>query len=94
LGIRNIGEETAIDLAKYFGNLTKIKDAKLEDFDAISNIGPVVSKSVFEWLQEKENIKYLYDNVLVCQNRQKLKTVLCPYLSTLVLLRQLRLCAK
>jgi DNA ligase (NAD+) len=59
LGIRNIGEETAIDLAKHFGNINKIKIAKLEDFDAILNIGPVVSKSVYEWLQEKENIKFI-----------------------------------
>jgi len=59
LGIRNIGEETAIDLAKHFGNIEKIKNAKLEDFDSISNIGPIVSKSVFEWLQDKENIKFI-----------------------------------
>jgi len=59
LGIRNIGEETAIDLAKHFGSIEKIKTAKLEDFDSISNIGPVVSKSVFEWLQDKENTKFI-----------------------------------
>ena len=59
LGIRNIGEETAIDLAKYFGSINKIKTAKLEDFDLISNIGPVVSKSVYEWFQEKDNVKFV-----------------------------------
>ena len=59
LGIRNIGEETAIDLAKYFGNIKKIKEAKLEDFENILDIGPVVSKSIYEWFQEKENLKFL-----------------------------------
>ena len=59
LGIRNIGEETAIDLAKHFGTIKKIREAKLEDFDSILNIGPVVAKSVYEWLQEKDNLKYL-----------------------------------
>ena len=59
LGIRNIGEETAIDLAKHFGSIKKIKEAKLEDFDSIANIGPVVSRSVYEWFQEKENIKFV-----------------------------------
>jgi len=59
LGIRNIGEETAIDLAKNFGSIKKIKEAKLEDFDSISNIGPVVSRSVYEWLQDKESIKFV-----------------------------------
>ncbi|MCX6723585.1 MAG: NAD-dependent DNA ligase LigA [Candidatus Staskawiczbacteria bacterium] len=59
LGIRNIGEETAIDLAKHFGSIKKIREAKLEDFDSISDIGPVVSKSVYEWFANKENKKYL-----------------------------------
>jgi DNA ligase (NAD+) len=59
LGIRNIGEETAIDLAKHFSSIKKIKEAKLEDFDLIPNIGPVVSKSVYDWLQDKENIKFV-----------------------------------
>ena len=59
LGIRNIGEETARDLATHFGFLKKIKNAKLEDFDSILNIGPVVAKSVFEWFNNKENLKFL-----------------------------------
>src|SRR3989338_5031076 len=59
LGIRNIGEETAIDLAKYFGSIKKVKSAKLEDFDKILNIGPVVAKSVYKWFQEQDNLKFL-----------------------------------
>ena len=59
LGIRNIGEETAMDLAGHFGSIAKIKNAKLEDFDSILNIGPVVAKSVFEWFQKKNNLKFL-----------------------------------
>ena len=59
LGIRNIGEETAIDLAKHFGSISKIKTAKLEEFDSILDIGPVVAKSIYEWFQDKENIIFL-----------------------------------
>jgi len=59
LGVRNAGEETAIDLAKYFGSIKKIREAKLEDFDKILDIGPVVSKSIFEWFHEKDNLKFL-----------------------------------
>ena len=59
LGIRNIGEETAISLAKHFGNIKKIKNAKLADFEKISDIGPVVSKSIYEWFKEKDNLKLL-----------------------------------
>ena len=59
LGIRNVGEETAIDLAKNFGSVKKIREAKLEDFEKILDIGPVVSKSIFEWFHEKDNLKFL-----------------------------------
>jgi len=59
LGIRNVGEETAIDLAKHFGNISKIKKASLEDFEQISDIGPIVSKSIYEWLKERENLKFV-----------------------------------
>lgn len=59
LGIRNVGEETAIDLAKYFGNIKKLKEAKLEEIDAIKDVGPVVAKSIFEWFNDKENIKFV-----------------------------------
>ncbi len=59
LGIRNIGEETAIDLAKYFGSIKKISTAKLEDFEKILDIGPVVSKSVYEWFSDKANLKFV-----------------------------------
>jgi DNA ligase (NAD+) len=59
LGIRNVGEETAVDLAKKFESLEKIKKAKIEDLNLIADIGPVVSKSIFEWFSDKENLKFL-----------------------------------
>ncbi len=55
LGIRNIGEETAVDLARHFGSLKELQKAKLSDFDAIANIGPIVAESVYEWFNKKEN---------------------------------------
>jgi DNA ligase (NAD+) len=59
LGIRNVGEETSIDLAKHFGSIGKMKVAKIEDFDSILDIGPVVAKSIYEWFQDKANHKFL-----------------------------------
>ena len=59
LGIRNIGEQTAIDLAEHFGSIKKIKSAKFEDFDFIKDIGPVVAKSIYEWFQDENNIEFL-----------------------------------
>jgi DNA ligase (NAD+) len=59
LGVRNVGEETALDLANHFHSLQRIKNAKIENFDEILDVGPVVAKSIFEWFSDKENIKYL-----------------------------------
>jgi DNA ligase (NAD+) len=59
LGIRNIGEETAIDLANHFGSIKKMINAKLEDFDSISNIGPIVANSVYDWFGNKDNLIFL-----------------------------------
>lgn len=46
LGIRHVGEETAIDLARHFGSLLNILKAKKEDFLGVPGIGDVVARSV------------------------------------------------
>lgn len=59
LGIRNVGEQTAIDLAQKFGTINKIKNTEFEEIDAVSDIGPVVAKSIYEWFHDKANLKFL-----------------------------------
>ena len=59
LGIIHVGEQTAHDLADYFGSLEKISKANEEEINNIPNIGPVVSKSIYDYFQQKENIKFL-----------------------------------
>lgn len=59
LGIRHVGEETAFDIAKHFGNLEKIKKVSSEDLQKIQDVGPVVGKSIYGWFQKKENLKFL-----------------------------------
>jgi DNA ligase (NAD+) len=56
IGIRNVGESTAFDLAKYFKSLEKIKEATLEELEAVPDIGPTVSKSINEYFNSK--VKY------------------------------------
>ena len=41
----------------YFGTLSKLEAASFADLNAISNIGPVVAKSIYEWFQEQRNKK-------------------------------------
>lgn len=57
LGIRHVGEETAIDLANHFGSIEKLKKASFEEIDSIPDIGGVVAKSIYNWFREKENLK-------------------------------------
>ena len=59
LGILHVGEETAIDLANHFGSITKLRQASLQDLNAISNIGEVVAKSIYEWFGNEKNKKLL-----------------------------------
>src|SRR3989344_2255044 len=59
LGIRNVGEETAYDLSENFQNVGNLKKAKLEDFQKVKDIGPVVAKSIFDWFHQKRNIEFL-----------------------------------
>ena len=59
LGIRNVGEQTAVDLAKHFTSIEELKNASLENLTSISNIGPVVAKSIFQWFNDKHNIAFL-----------------------------------
>ena len=59
LGIRNVGEETAIDLTNHFHSINNIRKAKLEDLDSILNIGPIVAESIYEWFNDKNNVKFL-----------------------------------
>jgi DNA ligase (NAD+) len=59
LGIRHIGEETALDLAIHFNKIDKIRLASIEDFINIKNIGQKVANSVYEWFNNKNNQEFL-----------------------------------
>lgn len=55
LSIPNVGEETAEDLAGYFGTLERIENASEEELVGIYGIGEIVGRSVFAWFREHEN---------------------------------------
>ena len=59
LGIRNVGEETAIDLAENFSALDKIKNASLENLEQIKDVGPVVAQSIYDYFREPKNIRLI-----------------------------------
>jgi DNA ligase (NAD+) len=59
LGIRFVGEETAVDLAQIFGSVQKISEANRQELSAIQDIGPQVSNSVYNWFRETNNQKLI-----------------------------------
>jgi DNA ligase (NAD+) len=55
LGMRNVGEATAKDLAKHFGNLPALMQASLEELRNVNDVGPVVAESITNFFGEPHN---------------------------------------
>lgn len=57
LGIRNVGEATAKDLARHFGGIDAVMNASLEDLTAVPDVGPVVAQSIVDFFAEPHNVE-------------------------------------
>jgi len=55
LGIRNVGETTARDFARHFGDLEPLLAASEESLLQVTDVGPVVARSVRQFLDEAHN---------------------------------------
>jgi DNA ligase (NAD+) len=55
LGIRNVGEATAKDLARYFGTLDHIAAADAGALQEVPDVGPVVAESIAQFFAEPHN---------------------------------------
>ena len=55
LSIPQVGEETAYDLAEYFGILKNLQNASRGELESIEGVGEVVAESIHKWFREKEN---------------------------------------
>ena len=55
LGIRHVGEETATALAVHFGEAEALREASSAELEEIEGIGPVVSRSVVDYLGDPAN---------------------------------------
>ena len=55
LGIRNVGEATAKDLAQHFGSLDNLLAADVESLQQVHDVGPVVAQSIADFLAEAHN---------------------------------------
>ncbi len=59
LGIRNVGEATARDLAQHFGSLDKLIAATEADLLAVRDVGPIVAQSIVQFFAELHNLEVI-----------------------------------
>lgn len=55
LGIRNVGEATAKDLAQHFGSLEALMQADIASLMQVNDVGPVVAEAAYQFFTETHN---------------------------------------
>lgn len=66
LGIRNVGETTAKDLARFFGSLSNVQAADTAALQQVPDVGPIVAQSVFDFFRETHNVEVIADLLGSC----------------------------
>jgi DNA ligase (NAD+) len=61
LGIRNVGESTARDLANSIGDIQALMSADEEQLQQVPDVGPVVAQSIAHFFHEPHNRKVVND---------------------------------
>jgi DNA ligase (NAD+) len=63
LGIRNVGESTARDLAGHFGDLEPLARASEEQLLQVPDVGPIVARSIRQFFDERHNRQVIQELV-------------------------------
>ncbi|MGQ0286993.1 NAD-dependent DNA ligase LigA [Pasteurellaceae bacterium 22721_9_1] len=61
LGIREVGEATALNLANFFKNLTALQQADIEQLQAVPDVGQVVANHIYVFWREEHNLAVVND---------------------------------
>lgn len=61
LGIREVGESTALNLANHFKTLDALKAADLEELQQVPDVGEVVANRIFVFWREAHNVAVVED---------------------------------
>lgn len=61
IGISGIGEKNAKILAKKFMNIDNLMNASLVDLTNISDVGPILANSIYNFFRNEDNIKLIND---------------------------------
>jgi DNA ligase (NAD+) len=59
LGIRNVGEATARDLAQHFGALKPVIEASEEQLLEVADVGPIVAQCLRQFCSEPHNLEVI-----------------------------------
>ncbi len=59
LGIRNVGETTAKDMARHFGSLDNFIAADADRLQQVRDVGPIVAQSIVDFFAENNNINII-----------------------------------
>ena len=59
LGIREVGETTAMNLANEFKTLVAIENASYDDLLEVQDIGPIVAQHIIHFFQQADNLKVI-----------------------------------
>ena len=57
LGIRQVGETTAKDLARHFGAIDKLMGASIEQLLEVPDVGPIVAASIHTFFAQPHNVE-------------------------------------
>ena len=55
LGIRHVGTQTAIDLARHFESIDALSRATIDELKAVDGVGEVVAESIVAWFADEDN---------------------------------------
>lgn len=80
LSIPQVGEETAIDLAKQFKTLDVLTSAKYEELESLDGVGSIIARSIVDFFKTKEHKKMVknllklvtIEKVVISQKQGKL----------------------
>lgn len=61
LGIRDVGEATALNLANHFKNLDAVKQATIEQLQEVPDVGEVVANRIYVFWREAHNVEVVED---------------------------------
>lgn len=55
LGIRDVGQATAVNLANYFKVLSELATSSVEDLQKVPDVGPIVARNIADYFAQEKN---------------------------------------